>query len=173
MKKLLTLLLLVLPGASFAGSYSMATTGPSYVDGGYFSEGLSVKPYAMYLMPSDDSDNSMGGGIAADYFFNNYVGLSGLAQWADYKNSTLGNYAVDGVLRLPINSIVSPYVFAGIGLHDGTENALIGRAGVGVDVKITGNMGAFGDWTYTFPESGKKDVVDTYQVLRVGMRFKF
>ncbi|MEZ5434989.1 MAG: hypothetical protein R3F31_28280 [Verrucomicrobiales bacterium] len=68
MKKLLTLLLLVLPGASFAGSYSMATTGPSYVDGGYFSEGLSVKPYAMYLMPSDDSDNSMGGGIAVDYF---------------------------------------------------------------------------------------------------------
>lgn len=171
MKTLLSLLLLVLPASAFAGTYAMTTPQSSYIDGGYFSEGLSVKPYAMYLMPGDDSDNSLGAGIALDYFFNDYFGVSALAQWADYKDSTLGNYAVDGVVRLPINTIVSPYVFAGIGLHDGTENAPLGRAGIGIDVKLADKFGVFSDWTFSFP--GEKALDDDYQVVRLGMRFKF
>lgn len=171
MKTFLPLLLLVLPASTFAGTYAMTTPESQYVDGGYFSDGLSVKPYAMYLMPGDDSDDSLGAGIAVDYFFNDYFGVSGLAQWADYKNSSLGNYAVDGVVRLPINSKVSPYVFAGIGLHDGTESAPLGRAGIGLDVKLADKFGVFTDWTFSFP--GEESYDDDYQVLRLGARFKF
>jgi hypothetical protein len=135
-----------------------------------FNGGWALSGYGLFLTPDAEYDDTFGGGIAAEYFFNPYFGLSGLAQWAEHDDTVGHNYAVDAVLRYPITSIcVAPYLFAGGGVHTNSATESIGRAGVGLDWRFYQNSGLFVDWTYTFPGGDIED----YQIVRLGVKIGF
>lgn len=136
-----------------------------------FNGGLALSAYGLFLTPDADiEDDTFGGGIAVEYFFNPYFGIAGSAQWADPGESLVHNYSADAVVRFPITSIcIAPYVFGGAGLHTNSSTEVIGRAGVGLDARLWNANGIFVDWTYTFPGGDLED----YQIVRLGVKFGF
>lgn len=183
MKSKLTLI------AAFLGAASLLVAGPT--DSGKsgkvvvteppatgcecFNGGWDLGAYGLYLSPDADTDETWGGGILAEYFFNRYVGLAGTAQWAEYEDTQVHNYALDAVFRYPIDSAcIAPYAFIGGGVHcDGVTEA-IGRLGVGLDWRIKDCYGLFVDYTYTLPGGGGgDDDLEDYQLIRLGMKFSF
>lgn len=141
-----------------------------------FNGGWAFSGYGLFLTPdSEVEDDTFGGGIAAEYFFNQYVGVSALAQWADPSDSLVHNYAADLVLRYPVTTYCfAPYIFAGGGVHTNGETEIIGRAGAGVDIRILNCNGLFADWTYTFPGGGGgDDDIEDYQLVRLGVKVAF
>lgn len=136
-----------------------------------FNGGLAVSAYGLFLTPDAAAeDDTFGGGIGVEYFFNQYFGVAGSAQWADPGESVVHNYSADAVLRYPITSIcVAPYVFGGVGLHTNSQTEMIGRVGGGIDVRLWDSNGIFADYTYTMPDGD----IDEYQIIRLGVKFAF
>jgi len=144
-----------------------------------FEGGWALGGYAALFMPEGDLDDEVGGGIIADYFFNRYFGISAYAQWAEINDhgddSFIHNYGADAVLRFPITSIcIAPYLFAGPGVHTNSSTEFIGRFGAGLDIRLWDCNSLFVDWTYTLPGGdGNSDEIDEYQVVRLGLKFRF
>lgn len=136
-----------------------------------FNGGWAFSAYGMFLTPDADiEDDVFGGGIAAEYFFNNYFGVSGFAQWADPGEALVHNYGADLVVRYPFTSLCfAPYAFIGGGVHTNSSTEFIGRGGVGVDVRLFDCNGLFADWTYTAPGGDLED----YQLIRLGVKVAF
>jgi hypothetical protein len=142
-----------------------------------FGSGLHLGAHAVFLTPdADRADDSWGGGVNVDYFFNANVGVQVSASWADPGTSEMWhNYTADLVLRAPIESWhIAPYIFAGGGaiLEDSSE--FLGRAGAGLEIRPTANFGIFADWIYNFPGGGGgHDDVEDYQMVRMGVKIGF
>ncbi len=136
-----------------------------------FNGGWAFSAYGLFLTPDAEvEDDTFGGGLAAEYFFNQYFGVSALAQWADPGDSLVHNYAADLVVRYPITSLcIAPYAFVGGGVHTNSATEMIGRAGAGLDVRLFDNNGLFADYTYTMPGGDIED----YQLIRLGVKFAF
>jgi hypothetical protein len=136
-----------------------------------FNGGLAVSAYGLFLTPDAEvEDDTFGGGLGVEYFFNQYFGVAGSAQWADPGSGVVHNYSADAVVRYPITSIcIAPYAFGGVGYHTNSHNEVIGRAGAGLDVRLWDANGIFADWTYTFPGGDLED----YQLIRFGVKFAF
>jgi hypothetical protein len=136
-----------------------------------FNGGLAVSAYGLFLSPDASAeDDVFGGGLGVEYFFNQYFGVAGSAQWADPGESLVHNYSADLVLRYPITSLcIAPYIFGGGGVHTNSSTKMIARIGGGLDVRLWDANGIFADFTQTIPESE----IDQYQIIRLGVKFAF
>lgn len=136
-----------------------------------FNGGFAASVYGLFLTPDAEvEDDTFGGGIGVEYFFNPYFGVAASAQWADPGGGVVHNYSADAVFRYPITSIcIAPYVFAGAGLHTNSATEAIARLGAGLDVRLWDCNGIFADYTYTMPGGDVED----YQLIRLGVKFGF
>lgn len=147
-----------------------------------FGPETTVSAYLFYLEPDASvAEDGWGGGIGFDHFFTRYVGLSGSAAWADVDivgtndSELVHNYVGDLVVRLPMDSIrIAPYALAGVGLiYGGNDWEILGRAGAGIDFRITESFGLFGDWIYHFPDGSFGIEGEQYQTVRLGAKIAF
>jgi hypothetical protein len=130
-------------------------------------------------------DHAYGGGLAATYFFNRYIGL-GVEGYALDANNAVGHLAGELMLRYPIpGSRFAPYVYAAGGaLFNGsrTANAISegdfsdhgkteadGLFGGGLEVRLTPHIGITGDWGWNVVEGPHND----FGMVRTGVRFAF
>jgi len=114
-----------------------------------------------------------GGGLGLNYFFLRYLGIGVEQSMFGHRGSytdwaTIGNV----FLRYPICSLhIAPYAMAGGGAIYGKNHSGIGlgHVGGGLEIRITDNIGLFGDarWMYSGvePRSGV--------LARTGLRFAF
>ena len=133
-----------------------------------FEPGGQVSLYAAALLGADDIDDSMGAGIAYDYFFTRNVGVEVDATWA-FADSTVHTFNGSLVLRAPIMSAcIAPYALLGGGYHtDGVNQGTL-HAGGGLDVRLANCFGIFADARYTWAEE-----TDDYTIVRAGIRMNF
>ena len=78
-----------------------------------WAPGLAVGAFATGILPRYGSDHFAGGGVLAEYFFNDYFGIQG-----DYSVNAYHSekHLFDGnlILRYPIRSCnIAPYILAG------------------------------------------------------------
>lgn len=105
-------------------------------------------------------DHGWGWGVAANYFFARYFGLSAEGYWlnaesnpGDGDNTTIFHTAAGSVIfRYPIDSLcLAPYVYAGAGATMDGDSWAVGHAGVGLEYRVLPNkLGIFVDerWNY-------------------------
>ena len=130
-------------------------------------------------------DHAWGGGVAANYFFMRYLGLSAEGSWLEGKhNASTGAgsastqfQSVTGslIFRYPIDSwCLAPYAFVGGGATmDGSAWA-VGHVGVGLEYRIVPNkLGIFADgrWNY-YGDRYAHDVQNNF-LFRAGARLVF
>jgi hypothetical protein len=123
----------------------------------------------------DKGSPGWGGGLGLNYFFLRYIGI-GVEQSVFGRDSggsftewaTLGNL----FLRLPICALnTAPYAMVGGGAlyGDKGKGKGVGHVGGGLEIRLTDNIGLFGDarWLYSDvqPQSGV--------LARTGLRFAF
>ena len=177
MKKITTLFAVAMLASSvFAGPVSYSSKGSKSVVAPTpetcFGPGFDIGIYGSALIPNEERgnyDTGGGGGILAEYFFCNYVGVQ-----ASYTiNSTangLHTYSGDLVLRLPIESLcIAPYVIAGGG--GDTDGSSLGQwhVGGGLDVRFRGSpLGIFADGQYFWHDNENRD----YTMIRAGIKWK-
>jgi hypothetical protein len=165
---------IALAGFSFAGPAGKAPTGkgpmpaPSAPTCNCFEPGGQFSLYAAAFVGADDIDDSLGAGLAADYFFTRNLGVEGDATWG-FADSTIHTVNASAVLRFPITSAcIAPYVLAGGGIHtDGVTEGTF-HVGGGLDVRLKDCFGIFADARYTFAQE-----TDDYTVIRAGVRMNF
>ena len=135
-------------------------------------------------------DHAWGGGVAANYFFARYFGLSAEGTWleghdnaarytdhfGDSSHSTQFQSVTGSLIfRYPIDSwCIAPYVFTGGGATmDGSPWAVF-HVGVGLEYRVLPNkLGIFADgrWNYYGDRYGH-DVQNNF-LFRVGTRLVF
>lgn len=133
--------------------------GPGY-EFGIFGAGFLPENSGHY---SDE----LGGGISLGYFFNENFGLDLGAAWYA-TDSTVHNYTLDAVYRLPFDC-VAPYVFGGGGVHTNSSTTNLWRLGGGVDFRMWETTSLFADAAYNWVG----DDVPNYTIIRLGLRFAF
>jgi hypothetical protein len=131
-------------------------------------------------------DHGWGGGVAVNYFFVRYFGMSAEGTWLDGHSNAAspegGGHetqfqSVTGslIFRYPIDAwCLAPYVFAGGGATmDGSAWA-VGHVGVGLEYRVLPNkLGIFADgrWNY-YGDRYQHDVQNNF-MFRVGTRLVF
>jgi len=136
---------------------------------GYIPEGTSIGG-GLNAFDHDD-DDVVGGGIGIEQFLTRNFGYALTAAWYG-KDSTIHNYTLDAILRLPLGDLcIAPYALGGGGVHTNGSVAAIGRLGAGIDIRLPGLgcKGVFADYIYTF---GSDKVLDS-QIARVGLKLPF
>jgi len=133
-----------------------------------FDAGWTLSGFAAFVAPDSDIDETWGGGVQVDYFFGPYFGIAGSGTWSEAADL----YYLDLTARVPFDW-AAPYALAGVGVIDGENSEeIMGRAGVGVDVRVWNGHGIFADWTYNFSGGGGgDDDLEDFQVVRFGLRF--
>jgi hypothetical protein len=130
-------------------------------------------------------DHGWGGGVAVNYFFMRYLGLSAEGTWLqghdnraadnDSKSTQFQSATGSLIFRYPIDKwCLAPYAFIGGGATmDGSAWA-VGHVGVGVEYRIVPNkLGVFvdGRWNYYGDRYGH-DVQNNF-LIRAGTRLVF
>jgi hypothetical protein len=131
------------------------------------------------------NNHGWGGGVAVNYFFMRYFGLSAEGSWLEgHDNTSVNNEgkstqfqsAVGNLIfRYPIDSwCIAPYVFAGGGATMDGSSWAVGDVGVGVEYRVLPNkLGIFADgrWNYY----GDRDSHDNQNnfMFRLGTRLVF
>jgi hypothetical protein len=129
-------------------------------------------------------EHAWGGGVAANYFFARYFGLSAEGSWLNGKSAgargagpTTQYQSVTGsvIFRYPIDAwCLAPYIFTGGGASmDGSAWAVY-HIGVGLEYRIVPNkIGIFTDgrWNYAGDRYGR-DVQNDF-LIRAGARLVF
>jgi hypothetical protein len=110
-----------------------------------------------------------GGDVGVNYFMTRNIGIG-----VDANMSANGGNLVDAVLgdltlRLPLgNSGFAPYVFGGGGRTTDRTWEWVGQAGLGLEYRISRNIGLFSDGRYIWPQHTSDALL-----LRAGLRFVF
>ncbi|RYD32394.1 MAG: hypothetical protein EOP86_15795 [Verrucomicrobiaceae bacterium] len=129
-----------------------------------------VSIYGAGLLPDGGGrfDDSLGAGLALDYFFSTHVGIEVDGTWAA-TSEDVGIFTASLVLRLPIDSIcLAPYIFGGGGIQASEgEGEGIAHVGAGVDWRFNNRCGIFGDGRYTWGDE------QNYTLVRAGLRIAF
>jgi len=129
-------------------------------------------------------DHAWGGGVAVNYFFARYFGLSAEGTWlSGHDNGSTGNtqttqfQSATGslIFRYPIDSwSIAPYAFiGGGGTWDGSGWGL-GHIGVGMEYRVVPNkFGIFADgrWNYYGDRYGHGN--QNNFLIRLGTRYVF
>jgi hypothetical protein len=180
MKYLASLIMSVaLASSAFAGpvTYDKAPKGVAPVAPlgcECFAPGFAVGAFAGGLMVdgAGDEDNVLGGGVLAEYFFNQYVGIQGsygvFATGAEHHEF---NGAL--VLRYPITSLcVAPYVLAGGGYSVNSDDKSSYFVGAGIEARFESLncLGIFADGAYHFAEDSADE---DYTIVRLGVKLPF
>jgi hypothetical protein len=139
-----------------------------------FGPGFDIGIFGAGFFPkteNGDYKNGGGGGLLAEYFFCNYVGIQG-SYAAVSPEGTTHIFNGDIVLRFPIESLcIAPYIIAGGGGSSDGEKLGSWQAGGGLDVRFHGSpIGIFADGTYNWhsDENSDKD----YTLVRIGLKYK-
>jgi len=130
-------------------------------------------------------DHGWGGGIAVNYFFMRYFGLSAEGSWIEGHNNSaepgfdhatqFQSVTGSAIFRYPIDKwCLAPYVFIGGGATmDGSAWGL-GHVGIGLEYRIVPNkFGIFADgrWNY-YGDNYGHDVQNNF-LFRTGVRLVF
>ncbi|MFT5853434.1 MAG: hypothetical protein ACI8XO_000675, partial [Verrucomicrobiales bacterium] len=119
---------------------------------------------------SSDSnvEDSVGGGLGLGHFFDEYFGMRGRAYWWEGE-SVIHTLAADAILRYPIQSLcVAPYVYGGVGGAFNGESEFTQHFGGGLEMRLTGRVGVFADYSRTFAEDR-----GDWDLYSLGMRILF
>ncbi|HSI62483.1 MAG TPA: outer membrane beta-barrel protein [Candidatus Saccharimonadia bacterium] len=176
--KLITTLLasLALVASATAGtetysSKSAKTVVPPPVPVGCdcFAPGFALGIFGAGILPDSEEDDALGGGVLAEYFFNEYIGVQGsYALFA--TDSEHHEYDAALVLRYPIKSIcVAPYVMGGAGYGANSDENWNWFAGAGIEARIQSMncLGIFADGAYHWGEDESGD----FTIVRIGVKF--
>ena len=173
MKKAFTILSLMaaFAGVSYAGGgkYVVDKNPAPLAPAPCYGAGYEFGIFGAGFLPSSSSyyDDELGGGISAGYFFNENFGLDASAAWYA-TDSTVHNYTVDAVFRLPMDCI-APYILGGGGVHTNSHTKGLARLGGGVDFRMPDSgYSIFADGTYNWVND-----LDNYTIVRLGVRFAF
>lgn len=175
-KNIATLLLtLALAGSALAGTtrdYSKNVQNTAPVQSSdCFGPGLAFGAFGGAMFPSHRGESVAGGGILAEYFFNENLGLQG--SYGVYATNS-EHHQADGsvVFRVPIHSLcIAPYIMGGGGL--GTNAVTRGdfHVGGGLEARFSSacRVGVFVDGNYHFATGNRTD----FTVARLGVKFRF
>lgn len=175
MKKLASLILsVVLASSAFAGSPVVmsknpkAPIAPQPTGCACFAPGASFGVYGGGILNSTGGDDSLGGGVLADYFFCENFGVQG-SYGIFATQSEHHEFDAAFVLRAPIKSLcIAPYALIGGGFS--TNSATRGNflVGGGIEARFSGAgcMGIFADGAYHFASEGAD-----YTIVRLGVKF--
>jgi hypothetical protein len=123
------------------------------------------------IFDSDGGDDSLGGGVLAEYFFTEMVGVQG----------SYGIFATDSehhefdaalVLRYPIKDLcIAPYILGGAGYTTNGDDPWNLFLGGGIEARFPewSCMGIFADGAYHWSEEDEAD----FTIVRVGVKFAF
>ena len=125
-----------------------------------------------YYLTSGDVESS-GGGVGLGMFFTRNIGIRAQGIWGAADSGSLRAYTGDLVFRYPVEAYgVAPYAFVGGGAGEVvSDNGTVGlgRAGGGVEWRITPGLGLFGEAAYTWTESDGDD----FPLALFGIRLNF
>jgi virulence family protein len=134
-----------------------------------FAPGFALGIFGAGILPDGEGDDALGGGVLAEYFFTENIGIEG----------SYGLFATDSehhefdaalVLRFPITDIcIAPYIMGGAGYSTNSEEAWTLFAGGGIDVRLPDMdcMAIFADGAYHWSEDDDSD----FTLVRVGLKF--
>lgn len=137
-----------------------------------FAPGFAVGVYAGAFLPDGDGDNELGGGITAEYFFTEFVGIQG-SYGVFSTEQEHHEFDAALVLRYPIKSIcLAPYVLAGGGYSVNSDNRGNYFVGGGLEYRIesANSLGIFADGAFHFAEDNNDA---DYTIVRLGVKFPF
>jgi hypothetical protein len=118
----------------------------------------------------NDEDDALGGGVLAEYFFTDMIGVQG----------SYGIFATDSehhefdaalVVRFPITeACIAPYIMGGGGFATNSDDAWNVFVGGGIDIRFpdANCFGIFADGAYHWSE----DDDDNFTLVRVGVKFR-
>ncbi len=113
-------------------------------------------------------ESSFGGGVGLGHFFTEYLGARGRAYWWD-GGSAVHSLNADLILRAPIQSLcIAPYLYGGLGGSFDGVNQLTQHIGGGLEMRLTGRLGVFADYSHTFA-----DDTEDWNLYSLGMRILF
>ena len=115
----------------------------------------------------DRDSDSLGGGVLAEYFFTEVIGIQG--SYGAYATSS-EHHAFDAslVLRAPIRSLcLAPYALVGGGYSVNSTSEGNFHAGGGVDLRLDSCVGIFADGAYHWANAGD------YTIVRLGVKIPF
>jgi hypothetical protein len=136
-----------------------------------FAPGFALGIFGAAIFPEGAEDDSLGGGVLAEYFFNEYVGLQG--SYGIYATSS-EHHQFDGslILRYPITSVcIAPYVMAGGGYSTNSDKTGSWHVGGGIEARLESMncLGIFADGAYHFAEDDEQD----FTIVRLGVKLPF
>ena len=176
MKKLASLIMSVaLVSSAFAGSPVVMSSknaktpmAPQPTGCACFAPGASFGVYGGGILNSTGGDDSLGGGVLADYFFCENFGIQG-SYGVFATQSEHHEFDAAFVLRAPIKSLcIAPYALIGGGFSTNSENRGNFLVGGGIEARLSsaGNLGIFADGAYHFASEGSD-----YTIVRLGVKF--
>jgi len=171
--KILTTLLMTaaLASSALAGPIAKNPKAPVLPDPTCecFAPGAAIGFFGGAILPNDrgGSDDALGGGLLAEYFFTENIGLQG--SYGIYATDS-EHHAFDAslVLRAPIKSLcLAPYLLAGGGYSVNGTSEGNWHVGGGLDYRFNNCSGIFADGAYHFAEAGD------YTIVRLGVKIPF
>ena len=157
-------------GTAFAGSGKMvvADKSPIVVPPACYNPGMEFGIFGAGIFGGDSDE--FGGGVSLGYFFTEAVGVD-LGYHVFTTESEEHFLTADLVWRCPdtMDDCWTPYLFGGVGYLTNSVQEALGRAGAGVDFRVSESMSIFGDASYNWIGGDVDDAV----IVRAGLRFPF
>lgn len=134
-----------------------------------FDPGFAIGAFGGAILPGNDEDDALGGGVLAEFFFTPYIGIQG--SYGLYATDS-EHHQFDGslVLRYPITSIcVAPYLMVGGGFSTNSDTAGDAHLGGGIEARFEGMncLGVFADGAYHWDNDGD------FTIVRLGVKLPF
>lgn len=133
-----------------------------------FAPGAAIGVFGGAILPDGrGDDDALGGGVLAEYFFTENIGLQG--SYGVYATDS-EHHAFDAslVLRAPIKSLcLAPYVLAGGGYSVNGTSEGNWHVGGGLDYRFNNCTGIFADGAYHWANEGD------YTIVRLGVKIPF
>jgi hypothetical protein len=176
MKKIASLLMTIaLASSAFAGSAAPSYSGkggkmvnPPAPSCDWFAPGAKLGIFGGGYIPDKGGDDALGGGVLAEYFFCENFGIEG-SYGAYATSSTHHEFDLNLIARYPMkNGCWAPYLMLGGGYAVNSNDAWNWGVGAGVDVHLTGKVGAFADGAYHWVEHDEGN----FTLVRIGLKFR-
>ncbi|OAI58025.1 hypothetical protein AYO49_01585 [Verrucomicrobiaceae bacterium SCGC AG-212-N21] len=159
-----------------AGTYTSsksakAVVPPAPLGCDCFAPGFAIGIFGSGVLFNEDDidDDSLGGGVLAEYFFTENIGIQGsYGIFATEKE--LHEFDAALVLRYPITSLcLAPYIMGGAGYSTNSQDAWNLFLGGGIDVRCPewNCVSLFADGAYHWSEDDDAD----FTIVRIGLKF--
>ena len=176
--KLTTVLLatFAMAATAFAGEVSYSSKGSKAVAPvqqaigcDCFAPGAAfgINASAIFL---DGGDEDFGGGVLAEYFFTDMIGIQGAYNLLA-TDSEHHEYDAALIVRFPIEeACIAPYIMGGVGYAANSYEAWNLFAGAGLDIRFpdANCFGIFVDGAYHWSEDDDAD----FTLVRLGVKFR-